>query len=144
MAGLRDLGKTTLPVDKPTQRAFHVLSGDMPVAHYLRALAQRELRQRGLSVPLPGAETFASDATAPAMAADIKRSLSLLEQLNLAVKAGAGVGRGLDAGELAALEGSQLGFVTDAVIVETVKSTWAKVRAAMDAAFAGTEGSVTT
>jgi len=51
---LRDYGKTTIALDKPTRSMLKQLAGPIPVSHYVRALAERELAKTGKGVALPG------------------------------------------------------------------------------------------
>lgn len=71
---IRSLGKvTTVSMDTPTSAAFRQLAGDMPVSHYLRALAQRELKRTGKGTALPGMEREASEATLAAISEKVSK-----------------------------------------------------------------------
>ncbi|MFC1904967.1 hypothetical protein ACFLXT_04320 [Chloroflexota bacterium] len=64
---LRAGGVSTLSLDQPTKAVLRQLAGDMPVSHYVRALAHRELAKRGGTPALPGQEKIVSEATLPAI-----------------------------------------------------------------------------
>lgn len=71
---IRSLGKvTTVSLDTPTSAAFRQLAGDMPISHYLRALAQRELGRTSKGKALPGMEREASESTLAAISEKVSK-----------------------------------------------------------------------
>jgi len=58
-------GITMVAVDTYTKENLKQLAGDMPLSHYVRSLAQRELSKTGKGKALPGLEHLVSEASLP-------------------------------------------------------------------------------
>ncbi len=67
-------GLTTISVDKPTLSRLKTLAGEMPLSHYLRAIAYGyiEIPKGSRQHPSPGLEAAASLNTFEAVAAEVK------------------------------------------------------------------------
>ncbi len=73
---LRSIGVTAVPCDVTTRARLRVMAGDMPVSHYLRAIAFGEIElpgkgSSGSQVPLPGQELLVSNNTLASLGAKI-------------------------------------------------------------------------
>lgn len=121
---LRAAGITSLPCDIPTRAKIKQLAGDMPVSHYLRLIAERELRNRPGA--LPGMENYVSDATLPVIGANTAKAVNLLSTINILLT------QRPTPEQIRQLEVSQLSFLSDKEIVSTGKAAGRYMRSLFD------------
>lgn len=88
---IRSYGRAVIGIDVPTREALKQLAGDMPMSHYVRALAQRELERTGKGQALPGMGKSVSSTSLSSISESLKELGNRMNRLEASIVVGLGL-----------------------------------------------------